>query len=215
MDGQNHLFKNNVETYLRRHSIIVPSNFMSGLDGRDLVNGLVYEFDLQRMTPGEQVRIQPEVAGNLVILTILANRGRARGRRTNGINAMWLAGPPDRGASSADLPGAGTNYVFTESLGGCSVYISNGRIIHEPSGLVPDGVDADQQVRPQYVGRKVNFDQTCAVAYKVGGMLCGTAKWKVGTSVPHDAGGFGMPHGASRYLFSGYQHKGQWPAENP
>jgi len=110
---------------------------------------------------------------------------------------MWPDGPPGHGITSHYLP-AGTNYIFTERLGGCSVYIQAGQIWHSSAGIVPGGVPAHQQVAEPYAGTAGNFDQTCPVAYQVRGV------WNVGTSVPHDVGPFLRTHAPSQYRYRGY-----------
>ena len=112
---------------------------------------------------------------------------------------MWLAGPlGEYKPSSAPLPPVGVNYVFTESLGGCSVYIQGGQIKHSYSGTVPNGVAANEQVSEPYAGTQANFTQTCAVAYRTAG------GWTVGTSVPHDVSLLNRTHAASGYKYLGY-----------
>jgi hypothetical protein len=196
MDRQNQLFIANVANYLANHSIIVPSSFTDDNPaGRRLANGRVYNFDLQTMAPGGHVNVQG--AAELVILTEMAHRGRGTWCLTRTITAMWLRGPAGAGQVTANLP-VGINYVFTESLGGCSVYINGGQIVHNFAGVVPGGVPANQQVTHPYPGSAGNFDQTCAVAYRVAGA------WHVGTSVPHDVGGHHRVHAGSGYEFLGY-----------
>ncbi|WP_207000343.1 hypothetical protein [Trinickia mobilis] len=195
MDGENQLFMHNVANYLATRSIIVPTDFTDP-GGRRLTNGQLYQFDLQPMAAGNEVHVQG--AAVLVLLTVMAHRGTAAGRYTHGITAMWLAGPPMGGRNTAPLP-AGANYVFTESLGGCSVYIQGGNIIHDYSGNVPGGVAANQQVSEPYAGSVAgHFEQTCAVAYLAGGA------WHIGTSVPHDVMGYQRTHTASGYHFLGH-----------
>jgi hypothetical protein len=198
MHHQNQRFTNNVANYLANHSIIVPLDFGNALSARHLNNGVAYQFDLQIMTvAGSGINVQPAAAAGLVILTQMAHRGRAVGGSTNPINAMWLDGPGG-GANNAPLPG-GVDYIFTESLGGCSLYINAaGQIVHNPGGALPGGVLAGQAVAPPYAGAAPPFDQTCGVAYRVGGV------WHVGTSVPHDAGPLNKIHAASGYQYSGY-----------
>jgi hypothetical protein len=197
MDGQNQLFMHNVANYLANHSIIVPTDFSDNHGGRGLTSGQVYTFDLQLMAPGAHVNVQG--AASLVILTAMTHRGRAVGWLTRGINAMWLAGPPMNGVSHANLP-VGVNYVFTESLGGCSVYVdvNGGQITHTYAGVVPAHVPPHPQVTHPYPGTAANFDQTCGVAYVGGGV------WNVGVSVPHDVGPFHRTHAPTGYRYLGY-----------
>lgn len=197
MNGENQLFMNNVATYLANHSIIVPTNFTDNHGGRGLVNGQVYVFDLQAMAPGGNINVNGGTP--LVILTAMAHRGSPVGWATRGINAMWLDGPPMNGISHANLP-IGVNYIFTESLGGCSVYVNGGQVTHTygGAGAVPGGVGAGAQVTHPYPGTLGNFDQACGVAYLAGGA------WNVGTSVPHDAGPFQRTHAPWGYRFMGY-----------
>jgi hypothetical protein len=197
MNGQNKLFMNNVAGYLANHSIIVPTCFTDNNGGRGLVSGNIYSFDLQTLAAGGTVNVQPGAAGNLVILAVMANRGAATGCWTRGINAMWLAGPPGVGVVANNLP-VGINHVFTESLGGCSVYIQAGQIRHSFNGILPPGTLANQGVLPPYAGTAGNFDQTCAVAY------CAAGVWSIATSVPHDVGPFHRVHAASGYRYMGY-----------
>ncbi|SEA41511.1 hypothetical protein [Microbulbifer marinus] len=196
MNGQNKRFIANVANYLANHSIIVPTCFTDNHNGRALVSGQIYNFDLQIINPAAHINIQAPAAGNLVLLTVMQNRGTNVGHWTRGINAMWLAAPPGQGISSHALP-VGTNYIFTESLGGCSVYIQAGQIYHNYAGNIPAGVPANQQVSHPYAGAVGNFDQTCAVAYQAGG-------WNLGSSVPHDNGPFHRIHAPSQYRYLGY-----------
>lgn len=196
MDRQNQLFISNVANYLANHSIIVPTSFTDNNPaGRQLANGHVYNFDLQTLNAPGQVNVQG--ANELVLLTEMAHRGRGTRFRTWTITAMWLNGPAGGGLVTANLP-VGINYIFTESLGGCSVYINGGQIVHNFAGIVPGGVPAGQQVAPPYPGTAANFDQTCAVAYFTAGA------WHVGTSVPHDVGPFHRTHAGSGYRYLGY-----------
>jgi hypothetical protein len=190
MNGHNKRFMANTPGYLNSHSIIVPISFVTLGDPRCLQNGHVYVFDLQDLQQPNHINAQNGTS--VVLLTEQQHRNKGVGSFTKAINAMWLDGP-DGGTSSSNLPGQGINYIFTESLGGCSVYIDNGRIHHNPSGKVPNGAVA---VSEPYQGSNGVFAQTCAVAYFTNG------QWNIGTSVPHDAGGFRRQHA------SGYEYLG-------
>lgn len=201
MDGQNKLFKSNVASYLRSHSIIVPSSF-TDIGERRLINGRAYMFDLQIMT-SRHVRVKPEVGTNLVILTVLAHRGRAEGFWTSGIYAMWLGDASHPNSTKHSLP-AGANYVFTQALGGCSVYIQKNEIVHDYHGRLPADapIPVGKRVAPPYSGTEGDYGQTCAVAYRVGSGT--TAEWRIDTSVPHSAGGHEKSHAASGYKYRGH-----------
>lgn len=199
MDGQNKLFKSNVASYLRSHSIIVPSSF-TDLGRRRLTNGRAYMFDLQIMA-ANGVRVRAEVGTNLVILTLLAHRGRAERFWTSGIYAMWLGNASDIHSTSHPLP-TDANYVFTQNLGGCSVYIQNNEIVHDYHGNVPASIPQSKRAAPRYRDTSDYYGQTCAVAYKAGS---GTAaEWRVDTSMPHSAGGSEKTHEASGYKYRGH-----------
>jgi len=196
MNHENQTFKSNVAGYLANHSIVVPTCFTDNNGGRGLHNGHVYNFDLQTMAAPGHVHIQG--GAFLVLLTIMANRGLATGFFTSNINAMWLEGPSGAATAHANLPPAGINFIFTVSLGGCSVYINGGQIFHNPHNVVPVGVPANQRLVDPYPGTAGNFDQTCAVAYFTGGA------WHIGGSVPHDNGPFHRTHAGSGYRYLGY-----------
>src|SRR4051812_15337462 len=105
MHGENQLFMHNVANYLANRSIIVPSDFSDPGHLRQLANGHIYQFDLQPMAALGRVAVQGGTP--LVILTVMAHRGRGAGGQTRTINAMWLRGPGAGGVTQANLPGAG------------------------------------------------------------------------------------------------------------
>lgn len=109
MDKLNKQFMDDPVGFMSVHPIDIPPE--SKLTKEAPKTG-VHEFDLRYGSLGE------------VLLDLMADRGKAVGKRTNAIEAYWL--PWEPGGAATMKVGRDANFFFTSALAGCRIQVFPG-----------------------------------------------------------------------------------------